>query len=62
MATGTITQLENTFEYTPFAPDVLRDPYPYYRILTIFELLWSELRKRFPGLATLELIRCETLF
>lgn len=33
MAATTITQLQDDFVYSPFAADVMRDPYPYYKIL-----------------------------
>ncbi len=43
MAAGTSTQLENNFVYSPFAADVLRDPYPYYKVLRDkYPIYWLE--------------------
>jgi cytochrome P450 len=43
MAAGTNTQLEDNFVYTPFAPDVMRDPYPYYKVLRDkYPIYWIE--------------------
>ena len=43
MAATTNTQLEDNFVYSPFAVDVMRDPYPYYKILRDkYPVYWLE--------------------
>ena len=43
MAATTNTQLEDNFVYSPFAADVMRDPYPYYKVLRDkYPVYWLE--------------------
>ena len=43
MGATTNTQLDDNFAYSPFAIDVMRDPYPYYKILRDkYPVYWLE--------------------
>src|SRR5260370_35693547 len=43
MATATVTLSDKDFAYDPFAVDVMRDPFPYYKVLREkYPVYWLE--------------------